>query len=390
MPQELPPSSAAWSTTPRSSRPATRRCPTPWRRTPPAGDEWYADLVGSFVVTDVKLPEGRRAGSRVSIVVTGGAGAIGGALHLAGRDGCATSPASRSRCATSTTWPATPAAWSPRSTRPAPTGSSRRRRRSTSSCRSRSPAPGWLGAADAVAEAELRLKFRTGGLESHLFPTAPTLAALDRRRAGPRDAVQVHGRAAQRGAAHAARTGFEHHGFLNVLLATRLRLRRRRAPTRSSRSSTSGSPTWSLDAGATRATTRWPGPAGGSRRSAPAASTSRSTTCSPSDCWRTPMSTWVDGAAGSLFDVDNLPYGVFSRRGEEPRVGVRIGDQVLDLRRSRPRTTPDAVPPALSLNPLMALGPPARRTAARRWSPPCSPTSRARPRRAAPRARSPT
>ncbi len=41
--------------------------------------------------------------------------------------------------------------------------------------------------------------------------------------------------------------------------------------------------------------------------------------------------TWVDGAAGSLFDADNLPYGVFSRAGEEPRVGVRIGDHVLDL-----------------------------------------------------------
>ncbi len=41
--------------------------------------------------------------------------------------------------------------------------------------------------------------------------------------------------------------------------------------------------------------------------------------------------TWVEGAAGSLFDVDNLPYGVFSRPGEEPRVGVRIGERVLDL-----------------------------------------------------------
>jgi fumarylacetoacetase len=41
--------------------------------------------------------------------------------------------------------------------------------------------------------------------------------------------------------------------------------------------------------------------------------------------------TWVTGAAGSLFDVDNLPYGVFSVPGEEPRVGVRIGDHVLDL-----------------------------------------------------------
>lgn len=44
------------------------------------------------------------------------------------------------------------------------------------------------------------------------------------------------------------------------------------------------------------------------------------------------MESWVPGAAGSLWDVDNLPYGVFSRRGGRRRhVGVRIGDQVLDL-----------------------------------------------------------
>ncbi|MGO4258442.1 fumarylacetoacetase [Marmoricola sp. RAF53] len=41
--------------------------------------------------------------------------------------------------------------------------------------------------------------------------------------------------------------------------------------------------------------------------------------------------TWVDGAAGSAYDVDNLPYGVFSE-GEDPaRVGARIGDYVVDL-----------------------------------------------------------
>ena len=40
--------------------------------------------------------------------------------------------------------------------------------------------------------------------------------------------------------------------------------------------------------------------------------------------------TWVDGAAGSAYDIDNLPYGVFARADEEPRVGVRIGDLVLD------------------------------------------------------------
>ena len=43
------------------------------------------------------------------------------------------------------------------------------------------------------------------------------------------------------------------------------------------------------------------------------------------------MTSWVPGAGGSGFDADHLPYGVFARPGEEPRVGVRIGDQVLDL-----------------------------------------------------------
>ena len=39
----------------------------------------------------------------------------------------------------------------------------------------------------------------------------------------------------------------------------------------------------------------------------------------------------MDGATGSAYDADNLPYGVFSRAGEEPRVGARVGDFVLDL-----------------------------------------------------------
>ena len=41
--------------------------------------------------------------------------------------------------------------------------------------------------------------------------------------------------------------------------------------------------------------------------------------------------TWVPGAAGSGHDVDHLPYGVVSAEGDAPRVGVRIGDFVLDL-----------------------------------------------------------
>lgn len=70
------------------------------------------------------------------------------------------------------------------------------------------------------------------------------------------------------------------------------------------------------------------------------------------------MKTWVEGADGSLFDVDNLPYGVFSLPGEEPRVGVRIGDQVLDLAPVAAAEMLDVhhVFQEPSLNPLMAEG----------------------------------
>jgi fumarylacetoacetase len=80
------------------------------------------------------------------------------------------------------------------------------------------------------------------------------------------------------------------------------------------------------------------------------------------------MTTWVEGAAGSLFDVDNLPYGVFGREGEEPRVGVRIGDLVVDL---APVAAADMLEvahvfEAPSLAGLMALGRPTW-TAVRSW-----------------------
>jgi fumarylacetoacetase len=71
------------------------------------------------------------------------------------------------------------------------------------------------------------------------------------------------------------------------------------------------------------------------------------------------MQTWVEGAGGSPYDVDNLPYGVFSRGEEEARVGVRIGEQVLDVAPVAATEMLDvhAVFDAPSLNPLMALGP---------------------------------
>jgi fumarylacetoacetase len=44
-----------------------------------------------------------------------------------------------------------------------------------------------------------------------------------------------------------------------------------------------------------------------------------------------PGSTWVEDAVGTPYDVDNLPYAVFSVGGDDPRAGARIGDLVVDL-----------------------------------------------------------
>jgi fumarylacetoacetase len=73
---------------------------------------------------------------------------------------------------------------------------------------------------------------------------------------------------------------------------------------------------------------------------------------------------WVEGAEGSGFGVDHLPYGVFSV-GEQPRrVGVAIGSSVLDLAEvARAGLFDDAVadPSGLfasdRLNPFLAAGP---------------------------------
>ena len=68
--------------------------------------------------------------------------------------------------------------------------------------------------------------------------------------------------------------------------------------------------------------------------------------------------TWVAGAAGSGFDIDHLPFGVFARSGEHPRVAVRIGDQVLDLSIVAAADMVDthALFDQPSLNPFMAAG----------------------------------
>lgn len=186
-------------------------------------EEWYADLVGSFVVKDVDLPD-VGAPLPLSIVVTGGAGAITGAMRLVARAGhpvagleialrdlddlagnarrvVAAVDATRSEGLLEEETPAY--------VELPPVGST----------------ASWLAAADEVAAAELRLKFRTGGLEADLFPNPPTLArwidaALDREApfkctAGLHNAVR-----------HTDTKAFvrpvDRHGFVNVLLATRL------------------------------------------------------------------------------------------------------------------------------------------------------------------------
>ncbi len=181
--------------------------------------EWYASLVGSFVVTDEAVPA-VDAPLGLSVVVTGGAGAIAGALRLVAR-----APGELVGLEVALRDPDDLA------------GNARRVLAAVDSARDEGlldddtpvfvelPHVGstasWLAAADVVAERELRLKFRTGGVEAEAHPPAHALAgwidaALDRETpfkctAGLHHAVR-----------HTSEEGFEQHGFLNVLLATRL------------------------------------------------------------------------------------------------------------------------------------------------------------------------
>ena len=89
----------------------------------------------------------------------------------------------------------------------------------------------------------------------------------------------------------------------------------------------------------------------------------------------TTASTWLDLPADHPFGIANLPYGVFSTTDgpERRRLGVRIGDRVLDLggvadTGRRVGHSPDITEAVRSpnLNSLLALGRPAW-TAARTW-----------------------
>ncbi len=70
------------------------------------------------------------------------------------------------------------------------------------------------------------------------------------------------------------------------------------------------------------------------------------------------LASWVESASvpGGDFPIQNLPFGVFRRKGtkEAPRGGIAIGDQILDLAALGVKTGP-------TLNGIAALGRPAWR-----------------------------
>lgn len=191
----------------------------------------YAALVGGFVIGDVRLPDlldvlDERDDDEplaVNLVVTGGAGAVEPAVRWATRPASvelrALEVALRDEDDLARNAQRFLAALDPleaelESVRvfvelPRVVGD---------------PTPGWLAAADELAAREIPLKLRTGGVTAEAFPSSSELvasvdAALDRELPFKCTA----------GLHHALRhrdeeTGFEHHGFLNVLLATRLLL----------------------------------------------------------------------------------------------------------------------------------------------------------------------
>ncbi|MCA1781223.1 MAG: fumarylacetoacetase [Intrasporangiaceae bacterium] len=78
--------------------------------------------------------------------------------------------------------------------------------------------------------------------------------------------------------------------------------------------------------------------------------------------------TWLDLPDDHPFGIANLPYGVFSTAGSAARVGVRIGEHVLDLAPTAEGAGMESamVWRASSLNPFLAQGAAAWR-AAREW-----------------------
>src|SRR3954447_8119369 len=182
----------------------------------------YAELVGPFVCTDQALmdvaAEAARSGDgplRVSVVIAGGAGGIEPAIRWGDR--------SKDVEVTAVEVPLRGEDDLSRN--------ALRVVRACDDCLDEETAyveigldGAWERALDVVADAGYAAKLRTGGLDAALFPSEGQVAAfitacLDREvafkcTAGLHNAVRHT----------AADTGFEHHGFLNVLLATRASL----------------------------------------------------------------------------------------------------------------------------------------------------------------------
>ncbi len=194
----------------------------------------YADLVGGFVVSDVKLPElttlvsesAAEAPLRLNLVVTGGAGAIEGAVRWAHRAEGVELAAVEFRLRDEDDL----------------AHNAQRALAMTDALAGEmdgvelyvepprvhaEPTAGWLAALDELAAREVRLKFRTGGVDADDFPTADELAACIRaaldRELPFKCTAGLH---------HAVRgkhdlpdgTTVRQHGFLNVLAATRAEL----------------------------------------------------------------------------------------------------------------------------------------------------------------------
>lgn len=197
----------------------------------------YADLVGPLVVADAHLPdlltlsstEGAGSRTAVIVVVSGGAGALEGTVRWATRDSLLELRGLEIALRDSATGEVAHNA----------------RRIVTAVDQlvatgelddevqvyvemprlyDAPPTPDWLAAVDEVAAMDHRVKLRTGGVDADAFPDSAELAtsiaaALDREvafkcTAGLHNAVRHRD----------PDTGFEHHGFLNVLLATRASL----------------------------------------------------------------------------------------------------------------------------------------------------------------------
>ena len=182
----------------------------------------YADLVGPFVCSDEDLmkvaAEAARTGPeplRVAVVITGGAGGIEPAVRYGDRSTDIEVTAIEVRLRNEDDL----------------SRNALRVVRACDDCLDEETAyveigldGAWERALDVVADAGYAAKLRTGGLDASLFPSEDQVAAfitacLDREvafkcTAGLHNAVRHT----------AADTGFEHHGFLNVLLATRASL----------------------------------------------------------------------------------------------------------------------------------------------------------------------